>query len=211
MVADIDLDALARDWEPPDDEPADGGEARSSRPPPDADLLVRYTPQRIAVVDRESLYICRPDTGAWLPLERSRAPAVRGTLISLIRQCRAAAGFGDRLWVSNREVQECLSDLSLLVIEPQDGVLRKRRDDFDSVPILPLSDGGGINLRNGDLIPAWDLPPYFITATGDGIDYNPDALRIPVPALGPAPPIVSHPNSPKTPALQVPNPPPAND
>lgn len=180
MVSDIDLDVLAGDWTPPDD-PEGGAEEWSPRPS-DAELLVRYTPQRIAVVDRESLYICRPDTGAWLPLERSRTLAVRGTLLSLIRQCRAAAGYDDGRRITGHEVQECLSDLSLLVVEPQSGVLRKRHDDFDSAPILPLLDGGGINLMNGDIIPVWDLPPFFITAVGDGIAYNPEVLRVPAPA-----------------------------
>lgn len=172
----------ASDWTPPPD-PTPTPTTTAGDQPPDAELLARFAPERIAVVDRQHLYICRPDVGTWLPLGDGRiTQAARGTLIVLIQHCRAAAGYADRRAVSIRQAQECVAALSALIAQLGGGVMRIRQDDFDTAPIVPLRGGGGIHLRTGDIFSQADLPPCLVSDTGmEGIDYRPDALSSPPP------------------------------
>lgn len=185
----VQIDGLARDsqtWTaPPDPIPA-GGDRQLPPAPPDADLLARFMPERFAVVDRTRLAICRPDSSTWLSLD-SRAPAVAGTLIVLIEQCRAdavRAGYAaPRNSSPTSLIRETVAALSRLVIRPAPGVLQVRQDDFDRAPVLPLRGGNAIDLRDGSIITPAQLPPYLVTDTGhDGIAYNPALLDKPPPA-----------------------------
>lgn len=177
--------AGAAAWTPSDDAP-DAPDAPDDAPPddqPPVELLARFAPGRFAVVDRAHLAINRPDFGTWLPLTDGRTPAVRGTLLVLIQQCRAAAGYDNARLVSMRTAQECIAALSAWIVQPPPGVLIVHQDDFDAAPVLPLRAGGGIHLRTGEVISPADLPAHLISDTGqDGIDYRPEVLDTPAPA-----------------------------
>lgn len=176
------LDELAQ-------EPPDPDEARAKDPPKqsDAQLILRYMPHAIMVVDNTRLYVNRPDSGLWNPLNRARAESVEGTMRWYIANCRREAGLDNASRsISTRAIAECVSGLTIAIVDGHiPGLKRVRQDELDSEPILPLKGGGGVDLRDGTCIaPGAAFAKMLLTDDDQrsaGVDYQPDILSRVIP------------------------------
>ena len=178
----VGLDEIAQEPPEPDDSPA-----KDPPKPSDAQLILRYMPHAIIVVDNKRLYVNRPDSGLWNPLNGARAESVHGTMHWLIAASRRAAGLDSASRsITARAIMDCVSLLNIAIVgERMPGLKRVRQHDLDSLPILPLKGGGGVDLRNGDCIaPGPDFAGLLLTDDDErsaGVEYQPEILRQGIP------------------------------
>ena len=178
----VGLDDLAQEPPDPDEAPA-----KDPPKPSDAQLILRYMPHAIMVVDKTHLYVNRPDSGLWNPLNRARAESVEGTMRWCIAHCRREAGLDNASRsISTRAIAECVSGLTIAIVDGHiPGLKRVRQDELDREPILPLKGGGGVDLRDGTCIAPGPAFANLLLTDDDqrsaGVDYQPDIMSRVIP------------------------------
>ena len=163
--------ASVADWQ---EGPPDGDD--SGPPLRDAQAIIQHRPDAVLVVDRADVWIQRR-TGTWLELGRGYSPVVTGALQHLIRDVRNQAGNGAP--VSYRSARESAAELSIAIDGDYYGVRHVTTADLDAHPILPLRNGGGVDLRTASVIDAESLPLFLLRDMRTGMDYRPELLGDP--------------------------------